>query len=150
VLNRLKALLAGPSGPEPPTPESRGRHAVAALMLALARSDDDYSSAEREAVRLILERDLEVPSDEVDGLLAEADEARAASIDLWSFTHSVREEWNREERFGILVMLWRVALADGRLAGREDHLMHRLGDLLGFSQRELIRAKQDAKGPRPR
>ena len=147
MLNRLKILLAGPAGPDPPTPEAKGRLAVAALMLALAHSDDEYSPEEASAVRRVLSDGLGVPDGELDALLAEADEARASSIDLWSFTHSIKTAWTREERYRILVLLWRVVFADGALGRHEDHLMHALADLLGFSHRELIQAKLEAKGP---
>ncbi|MFA5028584.1 MAG: TerB family tellurite resistance protein [Candidatus Methylomirabilota bacterium] len=150
MLNRLKTLLAGPSGPEPPSPEARGRLAVASLMLALARSDDTYSPEEAAAIRHVLKDGLGVPGGELDALLAEADEARAQSIDLWGFTNSIKTAWPREERYRILVLLWRVVFADGALGRHEDHLMHALADLLGFSHRELIQAKLEAKeAPRP-
>ena len=148
VLNRLKALLAGPSGAEPPSPEARGRLAVAALMLVLARSDDEFAPEENAAIRHTLRDGLGVPEGELDALMAEADEVRAESIDLWGFTSAVKGAWPREERYCILVLLWRVVFADGALGRHEDHLMHALADLLGFSHRELIRAKLDAKDMR--
>jgi uncharacterized tellurite resistance protein B-like protein len=150
MLNRLKALLAGPPGAEAPSPEARARLAVASLMLALAHSDDAYSSEEAAAIRHVLQDGLAVPPEAVDALLAEADEARAASIDLWGFTNSIKTAWTREERYRILIFLWRVVFADGALGRHEDHLMHALADLLGFSHRELIQAKLEAReAPRP-
>ena len=148
MLNRLKALLTGPAGPEPPSPEARGRLAVAALMVALARSDDHFALEESAAIREALGKGLGVPEGELDALLAEADEARAASIDLWGFTYAIKTAWPRDQRYGILVLLWGVVFADGALGRHEDHLMHALADLLGFSQRELIQAKLEAKGTR--
>lgn len=147
MLNRLKALLAAPSAAESRTPETRGHLAVAALMLSLARSDDDYSPEEQGTIRRMLRDGLGVPAGELDALLAEADEARARSIDLWAFTNAVKTAWAREERYRILVLLWRVVFADGALERHEDHLMHSLADLLGFSHRELMEAKMEAKGP---
>jgi uncharacterized tellurite resistance protein B-like protein len=147
MFDRLKALFeAAPAG-TPPSPEAEGRRAAAALMLILARSDERPDPEEEAALRVALRDGLGVPEGELNALLGEAEEARAASIDLFAFTNAVKAAWPREERRRVLVHLWRVVFADGRLDRREDHLMHSVGDLLGFSHRELIEAKLEARGP---
>jgi len=67
------------------------------------------------------------------------------SIDLWKFARIINKEYSVEEKVQTIEAVWRVIYADGRLDGHEDHLVHRLADLLRLSHSQLIEAKLRVK-----
>ena len=57
-------------------------------------------------------------------------------MDLFSFTRILRDEYDQEERFKIIEMMWEVAYADGVLHDFESNLIRRATGLLHVSDQE--------------
>ena len=140
----LDAALASAAGRPEEGPEP-ALAAAAALLLAVAESDRHLAPEEDRLIRLILKRDLGVTDNEVEPLLEEARSAYDKQIDFFEFTSLLNQKYPREEKLKILRLLWQVVFADGILEEHEDHLMHRLAELLNLSHKELIEAKLEAR-----
>ena len=67
------------------------------------------------------------------------------SISLYDFTSVINEKLSREERYQLLVLLWKVAYADGRVDKYEEHYVRKISDLLYLDQSDFIRAKHEAR-----
>ena len=110
--------------------------AAAALLVEMAVMDGAFDTNERETVvRLISERfDLNI-SDVAD-LVTDAEAAVSSSVELFSFTKILRDDFDHSDRIKMIEMLWEVAYADGILHDFEANLIRRATGLLHVSDRE--------------
>ena len=149
MLDALRIYLRRATSPAEATPADRERGlavATCALLLAAANADDDFSAPERALVADLVRERFGVAGEELDRLLAQAEERRQRSIDLFEFTRVITENYERDGRLAILELLWRVVYSDGRLEAHEDALLHKLAHLLELRQDELIGLKLKVKG----
>jgi len=124
-----------------------GSLALAAVLVEAARRDGDYAVAERDAILRILMREEELDAAGASRLLEEAETAQERSVDLFRFTHALKESTPFEDRVRILEDLWEVILADGERGHEEDQLVRSVCGLLGVQDREsgLARARVEAR-----
>ena len=115
--------------------------ATCALLLEVANSDDELSEIEKDNIVRILKRDFKLSDEYAKELMEVSEKERKESIDLWHFTHLINEHYSREEKIKIIEMVWRVIYADGKLDKYEDHLAHKLSNLLQLTHRQLIDTK---------
>jgi uncharacterized tellurite resistance protein B-like protein len=126
--------------------------ATCALLLEVAHSDDEFSEIEEDnIVRIsgieednivrILKKDFNLSEEYAQELMALSEQERKESIDLWSFTRLINENYSLEEKIKIIEMVWKVIYADGKLDKYEDHLAHKLSKLLKLEHKQLINTK---------
>jgi uncharacterized tellurite resistance protein B-like protein len=134
LLDRLKRMLTAeePVGLD----QSDIRQAVAALLIHASRINDHVDPAEVAARDRLLKQKFDVSDAELSDLVMEAEAAVAESADLYSFTRTVKEHYDREHRGRIVEMLWEIVLADGTIDAHEANLVWRVAGLLGFTTRE--------------
>ena len=120
-----------------------GSLALAALLVEAARRDGDYAADERHAILRIVKREEGLDEAAADSLLNEAEAAQDAAVDLFRFTHALKESTPFEDRVRIIEDLWDVILADGERGHEEDQLVRSVCGLLGIPDREsgLARAR---------
>ena len=143
ALSRL--FRAGePEGPS----RDPGALALAALLVEAARRDDHYDAAERAAILRIVRREEGMDEAEAERLLAEAEDAQDRAVDLFRFTHALKESTPFADRVRIVEDLWDVILADGARGHEEDQLVRSVCGLLGIPDREsgLARGRVAARG----
>ncbi len=130
-----------------PEREIAGSLALAALLVEAARRDDDYAPAERTAILRILMREDGVEENDAETLLQQAEKAQDEAVDVFRFTHALKEATPFEDRVSILEDLWDVILTDGERAYEEDHLVRKVCGLLGIPDRDsgLARARVEAR-----
>ena len=124
-----------------------GSLALAAVLVEAARRDGDYAAAEREAILHILMREDGMDAAGAERLLEKAETAQEKSVDLFRFTHALKESTPFEDRVRILEDLWEVILADGERGHEEDQLVRSVCGLLGVQDREsgLARGRVEAR-----
>lgn len=115
--------------------------AAAALMVEIAAADFNRQPEERGAIGKALQSCFGLAPDDVQSLIAEAEQHQQDAVSLYEFTSIINERCSQEEKFEILVNLWRIAFADGHLDKYEDHRIRRIAELLNLSHREFIQAK---------
>ena len=115
--------------------------ATCALLLEVANSDDEFSDMERDSIIQTLKEDFNLSDEYAEELVALSDKRREESIDLWQFTHLINEHYSLEDKIKIIEMVWKVIYADGKLDKHEDHLAHKLSNLLQLNHKQLIDAK---------
>ncbi|MBW7866254.1 MAG: TerB family tellurite resistance protein, partial [Candidatus Hydrogenedentes bacterium] len=114
----LDWLAAGPEARDA-TPEKRLRRALCVLLLEAAAADGELDAEELRHVGGIMRDRFELDQDEVQELLAEAEEARAESVGLFEYTNELNRQFSPEERLRVMEDLWRVIYADGSLDAHE-------------------------------
>ena len=124
--------------------EISARQAMAALMVRIAKSDDDYAVAECERIDAVLSVLYSLSTSEASALRLQAETLEADAPDTVRFTRAIKEEVPYEERFDVVRALWQVVLADGERDHEEDALMRLLASLLGVNDRDSAIARQQA------
>ncbi|MFC2169756.1 TerB family tellurite resistance protein [Acidobacteriota bacterium] len=119
--------------------------ATCAILLEVAKSDDEFSSIEKAAITTIFKEEFKISAEAAEGLMEIARKKREESIDLWEFTHLINENYSSEEKKKIVEAAWKVIYADDKLDKYEDHLVHKLARLLRLRHSDLIEAKLRAK-----
>ena len=130
--------------PNPEEREINAGQAMAALMVRIAKSDDDYAIAECERIDAILSVLYSLSAAEASALRLQAETLEANAPDTVRFTRAIKEEVPYEERFDVVRALWQVVLADGERDHEEDALMRLLASLLGVNDRDSAIARQRA------
>ena len=118
--------------------------AVAALLYEISRADHEVDESERHAMCHAVATVCDVEEAEIESLLESADEAVEEAVSLYDFTSVVNEQLDRDKKYDLLCMLWRIAYADGRVDHYEEYYVRKIADLLHLSQRDFIRAKHAA------
>ena len=123
-----------------------GPVAACALLLEMAHVDGEFDASERESIVAILKRNFDLSDEYAEEIMTTAQAEIEGSIDLWRFTHLINENYTIEEKIHLIEMIWKVAFTDTRLDKHENHLVHRLAELLNLDHKQLIDAKLRVKG----
>lgn len=115
--------------------------ATASLLIEMSRSDFSESSAERDAVRHLLQRRFGLTDQQLDQLISDASRRADTAVSLHEFTHRLNQELPEADKLAIVEMLWRVSHADGQIDKHEEYLVLRIAGLLHISDRDRIRMK---------
>ena len=133
------------------TGESRARTApdlsvaTCALLLEAAEADQEVPPEEHAAIVSLLQEHFSLSLEEVEQLIAQTQRERSGATDLWPFTNAISRAYAPEQKLELLVMVWRVIFADGRLDPYEDQLAHRLERMLSVNHSLLMEAKALAR-----
>lgn len=126
-------------------PELTLELACAALLCEIMRADFASDVDERDALRRMLVSRLRVSAEDVDELVALAEQTVDASVDHYRFVRLVNDHYDRTQRYELVKLMWQMAWADGELDAQEEHRIRRLAGLLYVSHSDFIRAKLEAE-----
>ena len=137
--NLLKTLL----GPEPKdlTP-SDARLAIAALLVRVARSDNDYAAAEIEKIDRVLATRYDLAPAQSVELRKQGEELEKEAPDTVRFTRAIKNAVLYADRLSVIEALWQIALADGERDFQEDALLRLAANVLGVSDVESASARR--------
>lgn len=141
----FRDFLTRLSQPQPdPLTEDDARLALTALLVRIARSDNDYASAEVTRIDRITARRYGLSPFEAAALRGRAEVLEAQAPDTVRFTRAIKEAVAYEDRRAVVEAAWSVVLADGQRSGEEDALMRLVANLLGVNDRDSALARQKA------
>lgn len=135
----LRRLLA--PGPDR-LPEPDSRLALAALLVRVARADEDYAAAETGRIDRVLAERHGLSPFEAAALRHQAERFEVEAPDTVRFTRALKEATGIDDRIALMEALWSVALADGRRSDDEDQLIRMVANLLGMTDVESNMARQ--------
>ena len=118
------------------------RRALTALLVRLARSDNNYAATEIMQIDRIVATRYGLSKDDAQALRVEAEQLESEAPDTVRFTRAIKDAVPYEERAGVIEALWQVALADGARDQDEDALVRLVANLLGVSDRDSALARQ--------
>mgnify|MGYP002619808620 CR=1 FL=1 len=127
-------------------PDQRRPLAACALLIEMARIDNEFDDDERAHILDTLRRHFSLSTTDARELMEMAEEARDESSDIWKFTNLLNEQCSHEEKLAFIEDVWRVVYADGEMHHHEDFLAHQMGRLLNLPHHEIIDAKLRARG----
>jgi uncharacterized tellurite resistance protein B-like protein len=144
----LKALrtffdqhIAAQPNETPADAERRAQIAAAVLLVEVARSDQNFSEAERQTVLGSVQRKFGLNAGQARELLALAESQSQSAHDIFQFTSQIDATFPMERKVRLIEELWRAAYSDGTLHEYEEHLIRRVADLLHLSHSQFIGAK---------
>lgn len=142
---KVKSFLSDQTvQPEALTDTQNLRVATAALLVHAAFADDDYSAAEHEKLRQVLQQKFGLEDSDVHNLIESAQHEFSDAVDLYGFVRVINENFDNEGRQEIVKQLWEIILADGRVDNYEDSLIRKVCSLLGVSPRDKVRMRNEA------
>ena len=124
--------------------------AIAALLVNVAASDDQFGPSEKEQLLDILTGHFDLKRREAEELIKEAVQENQHAVDLHKFVRVINADLAHEKRKDILYYAWQIVLADGRVNEFEDHLIRKLGPLLGISRQDSVAMRDRITGERSR
>ncbi len=147
MLDRIRALLQPGQAqtPHEPFSEADRRLACAALLIEVAVIDNEFDGDELAAMKQVLAEQFAVPTEDLDGLVAMAQNESSDSVSMHQFTQAINNHCSPEEKFELVTGMWRVAFADGDLDKYEEYIIRKVSDLIYLPHGDFIRAKQAAR-----
>ncbi|MGH8272855.1 MAG: TerB family tellurite resistance protein [Gammaproteobacteria bacterium] len=118
---------------------------LAALLVEVMRADYGEDPREHDTVRRILAQRFGLGREEAERLLAEGERVADRSVSLYEHTRALDTGLDEREKFSVIDALWKIAYADGTLDGKEDYLVHKVGDLLHVRHSDVMRLKEEVR-----
>lgn len=143
MIARLLSALTG-SAPARLSAEDE-RLALAALLVRVARADSRYGDDERDRIDRALRERYAMSPFEVTALRATAETLERDAPDTVRFTRVLKDAVPHDERVALVSALWSVALSDGTRDADEDALIRMVSNLLGISDQDSARARQQVE-----
>ena len=140
MLDKVLNLFKRPDGNDTDNTIDTGM-AAAALMLEVIWADHDIDDKELTQARELLANHVDGDAQSLDQLIMDAKERLADSVGVQPYTRLINEEFSEEEKYAVVVALWRLALADDHIDRFEEHTIRRIADLLYLSHGRFIEAK---------
>lgn len=140
MFKRLAEFL-GPNDNAATRPSICYRLATCVILIEAARADDEFTAEERRRIIEVMKHRFALTYEEALELLEASEAARENSLDLFRFTNQINQSFSLAEKLTLVEEVWRIFYTDGYLDGHEDHLAHKLGDLLRLNHPQLISVK---------
>ncbi len=119
--------------------------ASAALMIELSKSDQEIDETETAKLVKILKERFELEQDDLHELITLAEEDVREATSLYQFTSLMNEHFNYGEKVQLVMNMWEVAFADGKIDRYEEHLIRKVAELLYLDHKDFILSKQRAR-----
>ena len=143
MLSRLLDRIREPAAAE--TPGDTLELAAAVLFFEVAWADHEISDAELAMVKHALISVFGIDDATVDELLEASKERHDDSVGMYRFTRTIVDAWTLEQRFNLVVQLWRLAYCDDHLDRYEEAAIRKIAELLYIGHGKFIEAKLIAK-----
>jgi len=149
MLNALKELLGSAekaSTAELPANEDQLLASAAAMLLfEVAWADHNMSDDEIALIQESLQQLFDLPKSVTQWLVEDARAKHDTSVGLYEYTRTINETLEPQEKFELMIALWRLAHSDKELHALEEHAIRRISELLYVPHSQFIRAKQQAQ-----
>tara|TARA_B100001105_G_scaffold242038_1_gene221864 strand:+ start:328 stop:777 length:450 start_codon:yes stop_codon:yes gene_type:complete len=130
---------------EPSSDEHALELATAALMMEVARSDQEKSAEELALIFDMMRSRMHLSEKEIKDLVTLAEQSAEEAHDLFTFTSLMNENFNYAQKKKLLIDLWRVAYADASLDSHESHIIRRIAGLMHVSNNDMLHARAQAR-----
>lgn len=149
MLDSLKRFFENRTGNDPGKSKQRSGDdilvAVCALLVEMARIDEEFTAAEMDTILEVLIERYGLSRENARDIVAGADRALENSLDLWQFARRINTHYTIAEKLELVDTLWRLVYLDGRMDAHEHYLMGKLKNLLRLDNEQLIASKLKIK-----
>ena len=125
-----------------PLHDDDARLAMTALLVRLARADNEYAAAEIHRITQVIMARYELAEPEAIALRETAETLEQEAPDTVRFTRAIKNRVAYEDRIAVVEALWQVAFADGNRDAEEDALLRLVVILLGVTDVDSASARR--------
>lgn len=125
-----------------PLHDEDARLAMTALLVRLARADNEYAAAEIHRITQVIMARYKLAEPEAIALRETAETLEQEAPDTVRFTRAIKDRVAYEDRIAVVEALWQVALADGNRDAEEDALLRLVVSLLGVTDVDSASARR--------
>ena len=118
---------------------------ISSLMIECAKSDDCFTDKEKNLILEILEKKLYLNPDECKMCFETALNSSEESVEVYSLTRDIRENFSKDEIMLIFQYLWQIILSDGVIDDFEASVMSKLTGLFHLTGKENAEAREAAQ-----
>jgi len=143
MLSKLASWLGGDDAAKPST-KIELAEAAAALMVEVAHADasiDAQEVAHIEALIAKAEHSDLCPK----GTVETAHALSQDSVSLFEFTSVINDKMNDQEKYELILDMWRIAWVDGHIEPNEEQIIRRVADLIYLPHSGFIHARNSAR-----
>lgn len=115
--------------------------ACAVLLAEVMRADGDFADSEKIKIKSLLKKHFALTEQELNEIIEHSEILTEQATDFYQFTSKINSNYTIEEKIKIVDMLWQVANADGEISSIEQHVIHKIADLLHLRHNEYISSK---------
>lgn len=115
--------------------------ACCVLLCEVMRADHEFDDNEQQAMFQLLEEHFNLTKEETDEVIKLGLDESEHANDLYRFTQTINQTFEVAEKQQLMVMLWKLANADGDIAAVESHIIRKIADLLHLRHHEYIATK---------
>ena len=145
----LSRLPGAPEKSSDALTASDPRVAAAALLLHLIDADGERKEVEMASLHELVTEAYGLDEPAADAVIAAADTAVHDTVDLYTFTSTLVRDVDHDDRVEFVERMWEIVYADNALHELEEHVLWRIGELIGVErsrQIELRRRVQERLG----
>jgi len=129
--------------PDPaPLPDDDARLALTALLVRIARSDNDYAASESRLIDQIVMQRYGLDAAAATTLRSDAETLETEAPDTVRFTRAIKDAVAYDNRLAVIEALWQVVLADGSRSDEENALLRLVASLLGITDTDSAMARK--------
>lgn len=118
---------------------------ISSLMIECAKSDDFFSDKEKDLILDILKKKLYLNDEECKLCYKTALDSTNKSVEVYSLTKDIRDNFSKDEIIIIFQYLWQIILSDGIIDDFEASVMSKLTGLFHLTGKESSEAKKAAQ-----
>ena len=144
MLNIFKSLKENKGDIESASDEEKGIM-ITTLLVEAAKSDDEFADEEIIKIKKIISNKLHFDEELTNSIFDKALETSQDSIELYSLTKDIKENFTKDEILNIFVYLWKVILSDGVIDDYESGLIRNLTGLFHLTGKEVAETKATAE-----
>lgn len=123
-----------------PIVDADARLALGALLVRIARSDEDYAQVEKDQIKAVLKARYDLS--DAQALLAECEALEAQAPDTVRFTRAIKDAVAYEDRIGVVEDMWSIVLADGVRDAHENQIMRMVPPMIGVEDQDSNAARR--------
>ena len=117
--------------------------AVAALLVEAALIDDNFDKNEKDIIISIIKNTFSMKDEKkITQIIKNVQNDIESHGDLVTYTRTIKENWDLDERVNIIEMMWKVCLVDGKIEPYEDMLIRRVAGLIYVTDKDRSFAKR--------
>lgn len=119
--------------------------ATCALFIEVANADDDFAKEEKDLIIKLMEDIFNLDNNETKELINLSEQQIKESVSLYEFTDTINKNFSSEEKYQILLNLWRLIFVDEKFHEYEDYLIRKIVNNLNLTHKDMIAAKMSVK-----
>lgn len=121
-----------------------GQLAATALLIEVMKADHHFDEQEMRSLKTSVSAAFDLHASDLDLHIERAQLIASQATSLWEHTDLINKLCDPDEKFKLIVAMWKIALSDGNIHRYEEHLIRRACDLIYVPHAKFIEAKHIA------